>query len=131
MGARVIPHPITGFVEAARQFAIEQTTGDWVVMLDADEQTPRSLAERLRQVADEDAVDVVMIPRVNIVLGRWSKVSAKNWPNRHPRFFRRTPCASASGSTRAWASRSPLDDWPWMRRPRWPSGISPTRASTT
>ena len=33
--------------------------------------------------------DVVMIPRVNVVLGRWARVGVKNWPNRHPRFFRR------------------------------------------
>lgn len=89
MGARIVAHPNTGFVEPARQFAIDQTTGDWVVMLDADEMIPSTLAARLRAVAQDDQVDVVRMPRVNIVLGRWARAGRNNWPNRHPRFFRR------------------------------------------
>ncbi len=90
MGARVVSHPNTGFVEAARKFSIDQTTGEWLVILDADEVVPASLAARLRTIADgQDEIDVVRIPRVNIVLGRWARVGKKNWPNRHLRFFRR------------------------------------------
>lgn len=90
LGARVVSHPNTGFVEAAREFSINQTTGEWLLVLDADEVIPASLARRLREVADgRDRIDVVRIPRVNIVLGRWARVGRRNWPNRHLRFFRR------------------------------------------
>ncbi len=90
LGARVVSHPNTPIVEESRAFSVEQATGDWIVLLDADEMIPATLARRLREIADgADAPDVVMIPRVNVVLGRWARVGAKNWPNRHPRFFRR------------------------------------------
>jgi glycosyltransferase involved in cell wall biosynthesis len=90
LGARVVSHPNTPIVEESRAFSVEQATGDWVVLLDADEMIPAPLARRLREIADRgDSTDVVMIPRVNVVLGRWARVGVKNWPNRHPRFFRR------------------------------------------
>jgi glycosyltransferase involved in cell wall biosynthesis len=89
LGARVVSHPNTPIVEESRAFSVEQATGDWILLLDAAEMIPATLAARLREIADGNSSDVVMIPRVNIVLGRWARVGVKNWPNRHPRFFRR------------------------------------------
>jgi glycosyltransferase involved in cell wall biosynthesis len=90
LGARVVSHANTPIVEESRAFSVEQATGDWIVLIDADEMIPATLAQRLRKIAERrDAPDVVMIPRVNVVLGRWARVGVKNWPNRHPRFFRR------------------------------------------
>lgn len=88
-GARVVSHPNTPIVEESRAFSVDQTDGDWVLLLDADEMIPAPLGRELRAIADGEPVDVVMIPRVNLVLGRWARVGVKNWPNRHPRFFRR------------------------------------------
>jgi hypothetical protein len=49
---------------------------------------PTTLAEHLRGWADRDpAYDVVMVPRANIILGRWMRYGS-NWPSRHARFFR-------------------------------------------
>jgi glycosyltransferase involved in cell wall biosynthesis len=90
LGARVVSHPNTPIVEESRAFSVEQATGDWILLLDADEMIPATLGRRLREIAEsDDGTDVVMIPRVNVVLGRWARVGVKNWPNRHPRFFRR------------------------------------------
>lgn len=88
-GATVVQHERTGgMADPARRFAVAQATGDWIVILDADEMIPPGLARELRAIADADApVDVVWIPRANVVLGRWLQAGA-NWPNRHPRFFR-------------------------------------------
>lgn len=89
LGATVYQHDRTGGIaDPARRFAVGKATGDWVLILDADEMVPPSLARHLRQLADSDpAYDVVMVPRANVILGRWLRYG-NNWPARHARFFR-------------------------------------------
>ena len=89
MGATVYQHERTGGIaDPARRFAVSKATGDWVFILDADEMIPPTLATHLRELADSDAeADVVMVPRANLILGRWIK-HGNNWPSRHARFFR-------------------------------------------
>ena len=49
---------------------------------------PPSLATHLRQLVEPDPdIDVVLIPRANLILGRWIR-HGNNWPSRHARFFR-------------------------------------------
>jgi glycosyltransferase involved in cell wall biosynthesis len=89
-GARVVPHPRTGFVEAARAFACAQARGTWLLVLDADEIVPPALARRLRAVAAGDEADVVRIARVNHLLGGALLHSGWNPErDRHTRFFKR------------------------------------------
>jgi glycosyltransferase involved in cell wall biosynthesis len=89
MGATVFQHERTGGIaDPARRFAVSRASGDWIFILDADEMVPPSLAARLRELADEDPpFDVVLVPRANIILGRWIR-HGNNWPSRHARFFR-------------------------------------------
>jgi glycosyltransferase involved in cell wall biosynthesis len=89
MGATVYQHDRTGGIaDPARRFAVAQATGDWIFILDADEMVPPTLAAHLREFADSDPeTDVVMVPRANVILGRWLK-HGNNWPSRHARFFR-------------------------------------------
>ncbi len=87
-GATVLSHPHTGFVEAARAAAVDIATGDWLMILDADEIVPPALGPLLRDIAESGRADVVMIPRKNIILGEWLQYG-QWWPNRKPRFFRR------------------------------------------
>jgi glycosyltransferase involved in cell wall biosynthesis len=89
MGARVFQHDRTGGIaDPARRFAVGKATGDWILILDADEMVPPSLAGHLRRLADSDPPhDVVMVPRANVILGRWLRYG-NNWPARHARFFR-------------------------------------------
>jgi glycosyltransferase involved in cell wall biosynthesis len=89
MGATVYQHERTGGIaDPARRFAVGKATGDWILILDADEMVPPTLARHLRQLADSDpAVDVVLVPRANVILGRWLRYG-NNWPARHARFFR-------------------------------------------
>lgn len=68
-GAKVATHPRTGFVEPARAFACAQASGDWILVLDADELVPPALARRLREIAARDEADVVRVPRLNHLLG--------------------------------------------------------------
>jgi glycosyltransferase involved in cell wall biosynthesis len=89
MGATVHQHDRTGGIaDPARRFAVSKATGDWIFILDADEMVPPTLAQHLREFAEsEPETDVVLVPRANILLGRWLRYG-NNWPSRHARFFR-------------------------------------------
>jgi len=89
MGATVYQHDRTGGIaDPARRFAVGKASGDWVFILDADEMIPPSLARHLRELVEPDPeIDVVLVPRANLILGRWIR-HGNNWPSRHARFFR-------------------------------------------
>jgi glycosyltransferase involved in cell wall biosynthesis len=87
-GARVYPHPHLAFVEPARNFAIEKATGDWVLILDADEVIPQTLIPKLKELANLNEYDFVRIPRKNIIFGRWLKHSGW-WPDLLIRYFKK------------------------------------------
>jgi len=89
MGAIVHQHDRTGGIaDPARRFAVSKASGDWIFILDADEMVPPTLARHLRRLADAGApYDVVLVPRANVILGRWLRYG-NNWPSRHARFFR-------------------------------------------
>ena len=78
------------FCEPARAFAVSQATGDWVLLLDADEMIPQPLSVNLMQIASEDTADVVIIPWLNYLLG--DPIWNTGWgPHQdfHPRFFKK------------------------------------------
>jgi glycosyltransferase involved in cell wall biosynthesis len=89
-GAKVFLHERTGYVEPARNFAINKARGEWILLLDADEKVGRSLAKRLREIAEaaDSGVDYVLIPRKNIIFGKWIQ-NSRWWPDYLPRFFRK------------------------------------------
>lgn len=87
-GVKCVSHDIQSHVELARNFNISQASNKWVLILDPDEEVPASLAEKLQQLAEEDAVDYVQIPRRNIIFGKWMK-AAMWWPDYNIRFFKK------------------------------------------
>lgn len=88
LGARVYHHERTGYVEPARNFAIEQANGDWIFILDADEEVPASLGKKLRKIVDDPKSDYYAVPRKNIIFGKWVKHS-RWWPDYNIRFFKK------------------------------------------
>lgn len=86
--AEVYEYERTGYVEPARNFAIEKATGDWILILDADEEVTNQLVEKLKQIAEEDNFDYVAIPRKNNVFGKWLQHS-RWWPDYNIRFFKK------------------------------------------
>jgi glycosyltransferase involved in cell wall biosynthesis len=90
LGARVVGHERTGFVEPARAFGSAQAHGDWILLLDADEMVPEPLSRRLRTIANSDEADVVRLPRLNHILGGPLRHTGWN-PDRDlsVRFFKR------------------------------------------
>ncbi len=89
LGAKVVLHKKVSFVEPARNFAVDKASGDFVLVLDPDEEVPVELGEKLRAIADnETAPDYVEIPRKNIIFGGWMKASMW-WPDYNIRFFKK------------------------------------------
>jgi (heptosyl)LPS beta-1,4-glucosyltransferase len=87
-GAKVYQYKRVGYVEPARNFAISKATGDWIFILDADEEIPKTLVKRLRRLVKSGKGDYYRIPRKNIIFGKWMKHS-RWWPDMNIRFFKK------------------------------------------
>lgn len=87
-GARVYTHKPVGYVEPARNFAISKASGDWIFILDADEEIPKTLSLKLKKIAEKAKADYFRIPRQNIIFGKWMKHS-RWWPDYNIRFFKK------------------------------------------
>lgn len=88
LGAQVYSHKRMGYVEPARNFAISKTTGDWIFILDADEEVPATLRKKIQQIIKEPDADYYAVPRKNIVFGKWLKHS-RWWPDYNLRLFKK------------------------------------------
>ncbi|MDP8262628.1 MAG: glycosyltransferase family 2 protein [Candidatus Ancaeobacter aquaticus] len=79
----------TGYVEPARNFAIEKASHPYILVIDADEEAPPQLLERLRELTQQDsACDYVKIPMRTYFLGH-SMHNKSMWPDYHIRFFKK------------------------------------------
>ena len=87
LGCRVYSHKNTGVVEPVRNYSIGRARGDWILILDADEEVPAALANKIRAVIEGEA-DYYRIPRKNIIFGRWIK-SSHWWPDYVYRLFKK------------------------------------------
>lgn len=89
LGAKVVFHKRTGYVEPARNFALSQTKGDWILILDADEEIQSALATKLKEIVHQPIPEnFVEIPRKNIIFGKWIRYSGW-WPDYNIRFFKK------------------------------------------
>ena len=59
LGAKIILHERTGFVEPARYAAISQASNEWVLVLDADERMTDKLGRKLKEIAAENKYNAV------------------------------------------------------------------------
>ncbi len=85
---KIFNHKNVDFVEPARNFAIKKATGDWILIVDADERISKDLAKALQKIANEDDIDFVRIPRKNFIFGQWLQYS-RWWPDYNIRFFKK------------------------------------------
>lgn len=87
-GCRIFKHKWTGD-GPQKDYAIGQATGDWVLVLDADEEMTDTLACEIREaVASPKAADVYFLSRRNNFLGKW--MGHGGWyPDRVARLFKR------------------------------------------
>ncbi|MGH7813473.1 MAG: glycosyltransferase family 2 protein [Candidatus Binataceae bacterium] len=88
LGADVTTHEFTNYV-MQKQLALDRATGEWVLLMDADEQATRALGEEiLRTVESSGAADGYRIRRILYHLGHY--YSHAIYPDTPVRFFRRT-----------------------------------------
>ena len=92
---------LDGNFSAQKNSVIENSTGDYIFHIDADEYPNEILLQQLKQIIEmNEGVDLIWIPRVNTVEGmeqkhidRWGwQVSENNWvnyPDYQARVFRR------------------------------------------
>lgn len=71
MGAKFITHPMgeDGFA-GQRNFALTQTTADWVFYLDADERIQEEAAREIRRIVSDGNPAAYQVERKNIVFGK-------------------------------------------------------------
>lgn len=87
-GAKVYQHRKTNYVEPARNYAISKATGDWILILDADEEISPQLSQLLKDLSNSKKADYYRLPRKNMIFGKWIE-NAMWWPDYNIRFFRK------------------------------------------
>lgn len=88
LGAKVFHHKNPGYVEPVRNFSISKAEGEWVLLLDADEEIPATLCKEIPQLITTAGVDYYRIPRKNLIFGKWIK-SEHWWPDYTYRLFKK------------------------------------------
>lgn len=87
---KIFFHERLGYADPARQFALEKTSNEWILVVDADELVPLNLKNKLLEIAANDIADVVYIPRSNYFSGQ--RINGLDWgtmSDMHPRFFKK------------------------------------------
>jgi (heptosyl)LPS beta-1,4-glucosyltransferase len=87
-GCTVYTHKYPGIVEPIRNFAIGKAKGDWIFLLDADEEISQPLATAIKAKITSADADYYRIPRKNIIFGKWIK-SDHWWPDYVYRLFKK------------------------------------------
>ena len=87
LGAKTFLHPYTGFVEPARNFSFQKSTGDWIFIIDADEEIPPSLGTQLKTLSTEN-FNYYEIPRKNLIFNKFIQ-HTRFWPDYQTRFFQK------------------------------------------
>ncbi|PIY79880.1 MAG: hypothetical protein COY81_00110 [Candidatus Pacebacteria bacterium CG_4_10_14_0_8_um_filter_43_12] len=86
---KVYFYPDVGYVEPARNFAIAKAKNQWIFVLDADEEIPPDLAEKISHlIAQKSECNCFFIPRKNIIFGKWIQKTGW-WPDFQPRLFKK------------------------------------------
>ena len=73
LGAKVIYHEKAGFVEPARHYAISNATGDWILVLDADEYITEELSLKLKELVATSDADLIAIGKLYFYFANYIK----------------------------------------------------------
>jgi (heptosyl)LPS beta-1,4-glucosyltransferase len=89
---KVIGRPWPGICGAQRNVGLDAASGDWVLMIDADERITPELREELLSFSKAPGRYAgALIPRKNYFFGRWMRHGGC-YPDRQMRFFLRDRC---------------------------------------
>jgi glycosyltransferase involved in cell wall biosynthesis len=76
-GAKVISNEFENF-GLQKQFALEQTTHDWVLSLDADEVLSDALISEIHNIKHQENINAYTIPRTHVFLNKIFKYGAES-----------------------------------------------------
>jgi glycosyltransferase involved in cell wall biosynthesis len=87
-GAKLLFNTWPGYV-AQKQFALEATSSEWILCLDADEEVSAALATEILSAVEKAEADICAfsMPRLSRYLGRWIKHGGW-YPDRKVRLIR-------------------------------------------
>jgi len=88
LGCKVFPHKNTGIIEPIRNFAVSKAKGEWILLLDADEEVSKDLALEIIKIKKKPQAEFYRVPRQNIIFGKWIK-SDHWWPDYTYRLFKK------------------------------------------
>lgn len=86
--ARIINHKKVDFVELIRNYEVGEASGDWILVLDPDEEVSPLLAKKILQIISQPQGDYYFIPRKNIIFGKWMR-NSRWWPDMNLRLFKK------------------------------------------
>lgn len=85
----IYQHDRVGYVEPARNFAIEKAQTDWILILDSDEEITSELKQKIGELTENPAnITHVYFPRKNIIFGQWMQHTGW-WPDEKMRLFKK------------------------------------------
>lgn len=87
LGARVVDVPLVKYVDEVRNQAMEACRGDWLLVVDADEEVSAGLRDRILATLASPAADAYWLPRRNYLFDTW--IRSGMWPDAQLRLFRR------------------------------------------
>ena len=87
-GAKIVTHKTVPYVELIRNFEVSKALGEWILIVDPDEEIPTSLVKKIRDTLKNPKADYYRLLRKNIVFGKWLKHS-RWWPDYNIRLFRK------------------------------------------
>ncbi|HEX7017963.1 MAG TPA: glycosyltransferase family 2 protein [Patescibacteria group bacterium] len=86
---KVFSHPDVGYVEPARNYAIQKASHDWILIVDADEEVPPALQEMITHITSGNAeADCYYLPRKNMIFNKWIAHTGW-WPDYVLRLFKK------------------------------------------
>jgi len=99
---KIYQRKLDGDFAAQKNSVIENSTGDYIFHIDADEYPSDGLLEYVKPILEANEIDLIWVPRVNTVDGiteqhirqwgwRVSEAGWVNYPDYQSRIFRNTP----------------------------------------
>jgi glycosyltransferase involved in cell wall biosynthesis len=90
---KIFAHTDIGYVEPARNFAIKKATGDWILIVDADEEVPHGLRKAIQGIVKTSSTgdltsDCYYIPRKNLIFNKAMEKTGW-WPDYVLRLFKK------------------------------------------
>jgi len=71
-----------------KQFAIDQSSGDWIFIIDPDERISQELKEEIKNAIENEEFSAYSMPRKNYYFGKWIKYGGK-YPDTQLRLFKK------------------------------------------